>query len=494
MDAWSRNVPHRNCTFPADWRQVPQTGTFGNYAVNTPQLRGLAILNARGMKASEKQDYDIVIVGAGVAGLAAMREAERAGLRACIVEARDRIGGRIYTVRDPRSAHPIELGAEFIHGCPPLLLDVVRDARLLAYAVVGERWRSRNGRLTQLHDFWQQLHKAMRHVDTKEADRSFAEFLADNPGGRGAADARRLARLFVEGFHAADATRVSARWVAEGASPSEKPEERSMLRVADGYDLVPDWLARGFRDRVMTESIVERVDWEPRRVQLSVRRAASESLTTITGRAAVVTVPLGVLLADVEQPGTIAFSPPLPLIEQTRTRLAMGPVTRVTVLFRERWWTEKLRSAPRHASLASLAFLHGESGALTTWWSLHPMLATALVGWAGGPTALRLSQVGDVEEHAISSVAANFGVTRRRVAAQVVDVFAHDWQHDPFSRGAYSYGLVGGAEWAKRLARPIDGTIWFAGEAASREGNTGTVHGAIASGHQAVQSVVKALE
>ena len=267
-----------------------------------------------------------------------------------------------------------------------------------------------------------------------------------------------------------------------------------MLRVADGYDLVPNWLARRFRERVMTESIVERVEWEPRRVQLTVRRPASESISTITGRAAVITVPLGVLLADAEQPGRITFSPALPLIEQARTRLAMGTVMRVTILFRERWWTEKLRSTPRDASLESMAFLHGESGALPTWWSLHPMLATALVGWAGGPAALRLSQGGDVEERAISSVAANFGVTRRRVAAQVIQVFSHDWQHDPFARGAYSYGLVGGADWAKRLARPIEGTIWLAGEAASREGNTGTVHGAMASGHRAVQSVVKAWE
>jgi monoamine oxidase len=107
---------------------------------------------------------------------------------------------------------------------------------------------------------------------------------------------------------------------------------------------------------------------------------------------------------------------------------------------------------------------------------------------------VRLSQGGDVEERAVSSVAANFGVTRRRAAAHVVQVFAHDWQHDPFARGAYSYGLVGGADWAKRLARPIDGTIWLAGEAASREGNTGTVHGAMASGQLAVRSVVQALE
>ncbi len=435
-----------------------------------------------------------MIVGAGVAGLAAMREAERKGLRACIVEARDRIGGRIYTVRDARSAHPIELGAEFIHGCPPELLDIVREARLLAYSAAGQRWRSRNGRLTQIHQFWRQLHSVMRYIDAKKEDRSFAEVLEDDPGGRGAAGARRLAHAFVEGFHAADATRISARWVATGGNPSEEPEERSMMRIADGYDLVPDWLARGFRDRIMTESVVERIEWEPNRVQLTLRRAGPEDRETITGRAAIITVPLGVLLAGADEPGAITFSPPLALLEQTRTRLAIGSVTRVTMLFRERWWTEKLRSAPRDASLESLTFLHGESGDIPTWWSLHPMHATALVGWAGGPAALRLSRRDDVEERAISSVAANFGVTRRRVAAQLVQVFMHDWQHDPFSRGAYSYGLVGGADWAKRFARPIDGTLWFAGEAASREGNTGTVHGAMASGVRAAESVVRTLE
>jgi monoamine oxidase len=444
------------------------------------------------MNGSAKQDYDIVIVGAGVAGLAAMREAERKGLRACIVEARDRIGGRIYTMRDPRCAHPIELGAEFIHGCPSELLDIVREACLLAYVAGGERWRSLGGRLTRIHDFWKQLHRVMRYVDAKKPDRSFAEFLSDKPGGRSAAEARRLACAFVEGFHAADATRISARWVAQGGSPSEEPDERSAMRIADGYDLIPDWLARGFRERIMTNSVVERIDWEPQRAQLSVRRDESRSITTITGRAAVVTVPLGVLLAGSEEPGAIVFSPPLELIERTRTRLAMGSVTRVTILFRDRWWTQKLRSA-RGASLESLTFLHGDTGDLPVWWSLHPMLATALVGWAGGPAALQLSQRDDVEERVIASVAANFGVTRRRVAAQLVQVFTHDWQHDPFSRGAYSYGLVGGADWAKRLARPLDSTLWLAGEAASREGNTGTVHGAMASGHQAAQSVARTL-
>lgn len=447
----------------------------------------------RDLSARVNHDYDVVIVGAGVAGLAAMREAERRHLRACIVEARDRIGGRIYTMRDSRVAHPIELGAEFIHGWPPQLLAVVCDARLLAYAVVGQRWRSGNERLTKLHEFWQELHSVIRHLDSKKPDRSFDEFLKQKPGGRSASHARRLARLFVEGFHAADAARISARWVAEGGSPSEDAEERSMMRIADGYDLVPDWLARGFRDRIMMEAVVQRIEWQPGHVQLSVRTGGTTM--PITARAAIITAPLGVLLCAADEPGPIEFSPALPMIEKTRERLAMGSVVRVTLLFRESWWTAKVPSTSRGASLESLSFLHGESGDIPTWWSLHPMRAPALVGWVGGPAALRLAQRSqdEIEDRAISSAAANFGVMRRRVAAQVVQCFTHNWQHDPYSRGAYSYGLVGGADWARRLARPIERTLWVAGEAASRDGSTGTVHSAIASGRQAAEAVTRAL-
>jgi len=131
-----------------------------------------------------------------------------------VFEARERIGGRIFTVRDPRVAHPIELGAEFVHGSAPEVVEVIRDARLLAHSIEGQRWRMRAGRLTQLDDFWGQLQRVMRYLKEDQPDCSFDEILDRAPGGRHAADARVLARLFVEGFHAADAGRISVRALA----------------------------------------------------------------------------------------------------------------------------------------------------------------------------------------------------------------------------------------------------------------------------------------
>jgi monoamine oxidase len=440
-------------------------------------------------------ECDVAIVGAGVAGLAAMRALEGRGLRTCVVEARDRIGGRIHTVRDPRLALPIELGAEFVHGRAPELLALIRDARLLAYAVEGQRWRVRGGRLTRLDDFWERLHTVMRHLGAAGPDRSFADFLADAPGGRGAAEARDLVRAFVESFHAADARRISARALADGGSPSEDAEEQRVMRIANGYDRVPEWLALSFGDRIMRETVVERIGWERGGVELSVRRRGSASVTTIPARAALVTVPLGVLLAPQGEPGAIQFSPSLRILDDVRSRLTMGSVVRVVLLFRERWWTERLRSAPRDASLESLSFLHGESGDLPVWWSPHPVYLAVLVGWAGGPAALRLAGLAptEIRDRAVAALAANLGVTRRRVASRIEECWTHDWQHDPFSRGAYSYALVGGAEWAARLARPVQRTLWLAGEAADPEGRTGTVHGAIGSGRRAARSAARAL-
>jgi monoamine oxidase len=421
-----------------------------------------------------------------------MRTLEERGVRTLVLEARERIGGRINTVRDRRLPHPIEVGAEFVHGSAPELDEIAREAGLLLYSVDGDHWRSRGGRLTRVEDFWQRLEVIRRRLDARKKDRSFAEFLDDAPGGRSAADARALARAFVEGFHAADARRISARALADGGIP-EDPEEQRQLRIADGYDRVPHWLARDSRDRIATESVVERIEWARDGVELSVRRAGR--VATVAAHAAIVTAPLGVLLAPAGEPGAIAFSPSLPILDRVRTCLTMGSVARVALLFKERWWTARMRSVPRDASLESMSFLHGSSGDIPVWWTLYPVQSPVMIGWAGGPAAERLGgrSVDEVQDRAVAGLAENLGVSRARVERQLEAFWTHDWQGDPFSRGAYSYALVGGSDAATQLARSIEGTLWFAGEAADPEGRNGTVHGAIGSGRRSARSVLRAL-
>jgi monoamine oxidase len=441
-------------------------------------------------------DCDVAIVGAGVAGLAALRELEEAGVRAQVVEARDRIGGRIFTVRDPRLPHPIELGAEFIHGSADEVVEMLDEAKIVAYDIAGQRWRTHGGRLGRVEEYWKRMHQVMRHLESVEPDESFADFLEGSPGGRSAGDARALARAFVEGFHAADLELISAKSLADGGSPSEEePIERRLMRIADGYCRVPDWLAHGLEQRIFTGNTVDAIAWERGAVEISVRRGGAASSTTVRARAVIVTVPLGVLLAQPGEKGTIEFTPSLPVLDDARSHLAMGAVTRVVFLFDERWWTRPLRSAPKHASLDSLSFVHGESTDFPIWWTLYPAHVPAMVGWQGGPRSQSFvgKQHDEIEARAITALAKNLGVSRQRVVSHVQASWTHDWQSDPYSRGAYSYARVGGSDAAKHLARSLQSTVWLAGEAADAEGRNGTVHGAIGSGRRAAQSVLRVL-
>ena len=437
---------------------------------------------------------DVAIVGAGIAGLAAMRMLEDRGIRTQVLEARDRIGGRIFTLHDERLPHAIELGAEFIHGSAEELVNLLASAQIVPYTIEGHRWRMRCGRLTRVGDFWQQLHVVMRHLKPDGEDESFADFLKRAPGGRGAVEARALAHQFVEGFHAADARLISRKALADGGSPSEDAEEQRIMRTSGGYDGLTAFFARGFEERICMETVVDRVEWVRGSVAVFAesKRGGRRS---VRARAAIVTSPLGVLLAAAGEEGTIQFSPEVPIVEKMRSRLIMGSVARVVALFRGRWWTDKLSAAPSKASFDDLSFLHGDADDFSVCWTLHPAHLPALVCWGGGPNGQHLAGLPYEERvgRAIAALAKNFGVTRRRIESQLEAAWVHDWDTDPYSRGAYSYSLVGGSKAAAQFARPIENTIWFAGEAADAEGRNGTVHGAIGSGRAAARAVARAV-
>ena len=207
---------------------------------------------------------DVVIIGAGVAGLAAACRLARAGATTALLEARDRVGGRIYTVRDERTPVPIELGAEFVHGSAPEIAELARGAKLAVCDIHGQRWQAHGGRLTRVDDdaFWKDLGRVMGRLDPKRTpDRSFEEFLDTKPGGPALARQRTLAREFVQGFHAADLSRISERSLADGGAPDDEDEERQ-ARILDGYDRVAHELA-ATASGVRLAHRVREIVWEP---------------------------------------------------------------------------------------------------------------------------------------------------------------------------------------------------------------------------------------
>ena len=158
----------------------------------------------------------------------------------------------------------------------------------------------------------------------------------------------------------------------------------------------------------------------------------------------------------------------------------IGHVVKIVFRFRERFWKEPFN------------FLHTNDRYVPTYWTAAPVRAPLLTAWAGGHAADRLLAEGSdaMIDRTIDSMAGAFEMKRRELDAQFVAAYTHDWQADPFARGAYSYAGVGGHAAHQRLARPLQSTLFFAGEATSGD-ETGTVSGAITSGRRAARELLR---
>lgn len=448
---------------------------------------------------AEENAAQVVVVGAGAAGLAAARELCAAGVGTLVLEARGRVGGRIYTLHDAASLVPVELGAEFIHGKARELWDVVERARLAACDVSERHWHlERGGGLAESGEFWRKIEKVFRALKEGGRDLPFSEFLA------GCCDdetAREAATLYVEGFHAAHAERAGTRGLALAEEASESVEGDSSFRVLAGYSRVAEWLTRevgALGGRVRLETAVREIRWARGRVEVVARRGGGGGEVVYAASRAVVTLPLGVLQAPPGEEGAVRFSPELREKLDAARRLEMGQAVRVALRFRTRFW-ESLRRPARGGgdqSLAGLGFLHASGAAVPTWWTQLPVRAPLLVGWAGGPRAESFAGRGSelLTARAVESLAGALGVTRADVERELEAAYTHDWQADPFSRGAYAYLPVGGLEAQGVLARPVEATLFFAGEATNSDGHIGTVHGAIATGRRAAAQVIESMK
>jgi monoamine oxidase len=438
---------------------------------------------------------DVLIIGAGAAGLAAARALVKAGLNITILEARDRVGGRVWTFHDPATDVPIELGAEFIHGRPPETFQIVEAAGLPVQEVEGDRWCLRKGEVSLCQDLSGEFEKVFNRMKDAGPDRSFLQFLegdaADLPE-----ETRRLTLEYIEGFEAARPERISEHALVRENKASEEIEGDRAFRVLSGYDGVIEAMAAELASpaaargcRILLSTPVRTMRW----------RRGSVEVGTDAGKfracRALVTLPLAIL-----QSAAVKFEPELSAKQQALAHLEIGPVVRVILRFRERFW-EKIEADGK--SMAKLSFLHSADvhavgsqptiPQFPTWWTTMPRVSPLLTGWAAGPHGLALSGMSDEEifECAIDSLARALHLDAEYIRNQVVATHFHNWQTDPFSLGAYSYACVGGIDAARELAMPVEETLFFAGEATEFNGHQGTVSGAIATGERAAREILE---
>jgi monoamine oxidase len=429
-------------------------------------------------------DGDVLVVGAGVAGLATAAHLNLAGRRVVLIEARDRIGGRVYTIRPAGTTQPTELGAEFVHGHANALWPLIREAGIRTAPVAERHSARRRGRPASLPDVRATLAELLGSDPTSQTDQPLTELLNARRAQGMDADALAATSRYIEGFHAADLRKIGTHALAE-VEGAEDVDGDDGFRLPEGYDAIPRWLKARCPEplldlRLSTALVTLR--WKPGEVIAEVRQD-NGTLERLVASSAVITLPLGVLKAPASQDGP-RIDPAPPGWQAALGALEMGHAYRIVVRFEKAWWNRP--------GEAPVSFVHGPGQDFPVWWASRLEDEPRLTGWIGGPrsTALAGRSAAAVMDAAVDSLTAIFGAPVRTAAKQIVGIHYHDWIGDPFALGVYSYGGLGASAARTLLAKPVADTLFLSGEAVAPAGRIATVHGALMSGTRAAEQLL----
>ncbi|MGC2405201.1 MAG: FAD-dependent oxidoreductase, partial [Candidatus Cybelea sp.] len=192
---------------------------------------------------------DVIVVGAGAAGLAAARTLACRSLRVVLIEARDRVGGRVLTRATARPLIPAELGAEFIHGAARETIELLHAAGTAAVDIGGEIWNREDGKLQREDAAFTSSASIFEGTRSLREDESADRFLRRFENDAATCRVARDARAFVEGFEAADPAIASARAIGdEWRSGVDSRSARPLGGYAPMFDrLENDCTAAGVR-------------------------------------------------------------------------------------------------------------------------------------------------------------------------------------------------------------------------------------------------------
>ncbi len=416
---------------------------------------------------------DVIIIGAGAAGLMAASELAEAGKKVIILEAAAQAGGRIRTIAEGAFEQPIEGGAEFVHGKVPLTQQLLKEARLKTKKAGGDIWRSEEGKLKKQEDFIVEYDVLIAALKSLKEDVTVARFLQTHFASPKHDELRKTLKSYVEGYYAGDMEKASAIALREELQGAEDEDER----IEGGYGQLIAYqqqqcIEKGCRFYFNTP--VMRLQWQREKVTVTTKSGA-----VFTAAKAIITVSVGVL-----QKGLIQFDPAIDSQMKAAQQLGFGAVIKIVLQLKEPFWEKDF-------ALNGLAFLFSNEQ-IPTWWTQHPQRSNVLTGWCAGPAAAALKEESDdaLFEKAVASLANCFAITASALKEKTDMWKVFNWAADEYTHGGYSYLTVQSENAIKALATPVEHTLYFAGEGLQHGLEIGTVEAALQSGKETAKRLL----
>jgi monoamine oxidase len=423
----------------------------------------------------ESLSFDVLVIGAGAAGLVAAWEVALTGRTVAIIEAKERTGGRMYTISE--NAVAIDLGAEFVHGNLPQTKQFLQKADAKMVPVKGSIWHHKDGRLGEQEDFIDDYSDLEKRFKRLKEDKPVSQFLNEDLRGEKYEDLRFSLKNYVEGYYAADTTKASTRALCEELTKGDEEQ----YRIEGGYQVLVNFLeqqCRGKGGQFYFSQPVSQLHWKEGQAVAITERG------TYKANKALITVPIGVL-----QQEAITFFPALPQIKKAAQQLGFGHVIKLVLQFEDPFWRD--RSLTNGKNLSDLNFLFSEE-AIPTWWTHHPKEDKLLIGWLGGPraTAMQFLKEEEVVQKGIYALSKIFNLDVLHLQQKLKKGHFYNWSADPHFRGAYSYEVVGGNDAIKIMQEPVNATLFFAGEGLHSGPQIGTVEGALVNGREVAHRLI----
>jgi monoamine oxidase len=427
---------------------------------------------------------EIIIVGAGAAGLMAAAELCRKNYGVTVLEARDRIGGRMHTLMKPGFDKPFEEGAEFIHGKMPLSRALLEETQTHYEPMSGRFWRSHLNKLETDRSFIEDDSGLVKKLKEVETDITIKEFLEKYFDREKDSVLIHSIKSFVEGYDAADYDKLSTfafrdEWLKE--------DESHQFRISGGYKKIYDHLEDGVvknGGKIILGKIVNKIEYGNKSATVF-----CGDNSTYDAEKIIVTVPTGVL-KNKNKNSSIRFIPGIPRLDEWLTHSGYGSLIKIILQFAHPFWDNSVFEKQNILQASGMAFLFSEKK-IPTWWTQLPDKNALLTGWLAGPKAEKLKDETDenILQLAMESLSEIFRIHHEQLRSELKGWHIKNWTNDPFTLGAYAYKTPETDRLLKIISKPVDDIIYFGGEAFYEGKEMGTVEAALVNGLNIAKSI-----